>query len=189
MKLYGSTTSPFVRRVRVVATEVGEPIDWVQLRPDDATLHALSPIRKVPVAVVDGKTLMDSRTIIDWMIAKHGWHGLRQARDRWHDANLMSAIDAAVESMVQLFVLRRDGVAIDDTPYAARQLARTDAIFAWLASQPLDDGFGLPQISLVCALDWMDFRDAYPTARAAGVEPVRAAWRDRPSLASTRPYG
>jgi hypothetical protein len=33
----------------------------------------------------------------------------------------------------------------------------------------------------------MDFRNTYPTDRASGVESVRAAWRDRPSLATTRP--
>ena len=29
MKLFGSTTSPFVRRVRVVAAELGEPVDRI----------------------------------------------------------------------------------------------------------------------------------------------------------------
>ena len=40
----------------------------------------------------------------------------------------------------------------------------------------------------LAALDWMDFRKAYPTERAKGVEGVRAAWRDHPSLAATRPH-
>ena len=40
----------------------------------------------------------------------------------------------------------------------------------------------------VCALDWMDFRDSYPTKKAGAVESVREAWRDRPSLAASRPH-
>ncbi len=108
--------------------------------------------------------------------------------------NLVNAVDAALDAVIQLFYLRRDGVAIDGTPYATRQLARADAIFGWLATQKASDGtsfvggLGVAEISVVCALDWMEFRNTYPTERAAGVESVRAAWRDRPSLAATRPH-
>ena len=193
MKLYGTTTSPFVRRVRVVAHEVGEPIERIDTSTDagQALLREVSPIRKVPVAIVDGVTVFDSRAIIDWLTAERHWPS---PRDRLRESNLVNAIDGALDSVIQLFYLRRDGVAIDGTPYAERQLARADAIFAWLATQLAPDGrsftggFGLPEISLVAALDWMDFRSAYPTAHASGVESVRAAWRDRPSLVETRPH-
>ena len=190
MKLYGTTTSPFVRRVRVVAAEVGEPVDRIDTATEvgQAALRELSPIRKVPVAIVDGRTLFDSLAIIDWLVTTRGWHDLAPPRDAWRERSLVNAIDAALDSTVQLYYLRRDGVAIDGTPFAQRQLDRADAIFAWLAAQPFDPGFGLAQLSLICALDWMEFRDAYPTARAAGVAQVRATWRDRPSVAATRPH-
>jgi glutathione S-transferase len=196
MKLYGTTTSPFVRRVRVVAAEVGEPVDRVDTAPEAgmAALREVSPIRKVPVAVVDGRTLFDSRTIIDWLVTTRGWHDLAPARDPWHELNVVNAIDAALDSVIQLFYLRRDGVAIDGTPYAERQLARTDAIFTWLGTQlakhgrGFGDGFGLAELALISALDWMEFRQTYPTERASAVASVRAAWADRPSLASTKPH-
>jgi glutathione S-transferase len=196
MKLYGTTTSPFVRRVRVVADEVGEPVDRIDTAPDagQAQLREVSPIRKVPVAVVDGRVLYDSRVIIDWLTTTRGWHTLQPPRDVWRLHNLVNAIDTALDSVVQLFYLRRDGVAVDGTPFAKRQLERADAIFAWLGTQlaadrrGFDDGFGLAELSLVCALDWMDFRASYPTERAAAVDSVRAAWRERPSLVATRPH-
>jgi glutathione S-transferase len=196
MKLYGTTTSPFVRRVRVVAAEVGEPVDRVDTASEAgmAALREVSPIRKVPVAVIDNRTLFDSHTIIDWLVTTRGWHGLAPARDRWHELNVVNAIDAALDSVIQLFYLRRDGVAIEGTPYAERQLARTDAIFAWLGTQLANDGkgfgdgFGLAELALVTTLDWMDFRAAYATERASAVASVRAAWADRPSLASTKPH-
>ena len=77
MKLYGTTTSPFVRRVRIVAAELGEPIDRVDTAPEAgmAALREVSPIRKVPVAVIDGRTLFDSRVIIDWLVTTRGWFG------------------------------------------------------------------------------------------------------------------
>jgi glutathione S-transferase len=196
MKLYGTTTSPFVRRVRVIAAEIGEPIDRVDTAPEEgqAALRAISPIRKVPVAIVDGRTIYDSRAIIDYLTLTRGFGGMEPARDRWREQNLLNAIDAALDSVVQLFYLRRDGVAIDGTPYATRQLERAGAIFAWLATELAPDrrgfsaGFGLPELALVTALDWMDFRASYPTEQAAALAGVREAWRDRPSLAETRPH-
>jgi glutathione S-transferase len=196
MQLYGTTTSPFVRRVRVVAAEVGEPIERIDTRAEagEAALREITPIRKVPVALVDGRTLFDSRVIIDWLVTTRGWGGLEPPRDRWREANLLNAIDGAIDSVVQLYLLRRDGVAVDGSPYALRQLDRTDAIFAWLATQLARDGrsfgggLGLAEVSLVAALDWMDFRTSYPTERAARVEGVRVAWAERSSLASTRPH-
>ncbi len=191
MKLYGTTTSPFVRRVRVVAQEIGETVDLVDTAAEagQAQLREVTPIRKVPVAVVGGRTLFDSRAIIDWLTTHHGYGELAPPRDRWREGNLLNAIDAALDSVIQLFYLRRDGVAIDGTPFATRQLERTDAIFAWLGAQPeLGAQFGLAEVSLACALDWMDFRKTYPTERAASVARVRATFADRPSLVATKPH-
>lgn len=196
MKLYGTTTSPFVRRVRVVAAEVGLEVDLVDTAPaaGQAALREVSPIRKVPVAVVDGMTVFDSRTIIDWITANVGFGTLAGLREPFREANLVNAIDAALDAAIQLFYLRRDGVAIDGTPYATRQLERVDAIFTWLGAQlapggrGFGEGLGLPEITLVCALDWMDFRSAYPTERGSAVASVRTAWADHPSFATTRPH-
>jgi glutathione S-transferase len=189
MKLYGTTTSPYVRRVRVVAAEIGEPIERIDTAPDagQALLREVSPIRKVPVAVVDGRTIYDSHAIIEWLVLARGWGAIAPPRDRWHELNLVNAIDAALESVMQLFYLRRDGVSIDGTPFAQRQLDRTDAILAWLAPQVSREVFGLPELAIVGALEWMDFRAAYPTERA-GLHDVRAVWRERPSMAATRPH-
>jgi glutathione S-transferase len=189
MKLYGTTTSPFVRRVGIIATEVGEPVEWVDTASEggQAALRELSPIRKVPVAIVDGRTLFDSRVIGDWLTTTRGWGGIAPPRDPWREHNLVNAVDAAIDSVIQLFYLRRDGIAIDDTPFAKRQFDRTDAIFQWLGGQLATDRFGLAEISVICALDWMDFRKTYPTERAAALAPVRAAWAERASIAGSRP--
>jgi glutathione S-transferase len=195
MKLYGTITSPFVRRVRVVAAEAGCPIQLIDTSTDggQAELREISPIRKVPVAVLDGRTLYDSRTIVDWILTTRGYGGLTPPTDRWREANLVNAIDAAVESAIQLFYLRRDGVTIDGSVFADRQLARVASIFDWLGKEldghrtSFGGGLGLAEISLVAVLDWMDFRKSYPTESAPQLAALRAAWGDRPSLAATRP--
>jgi glutathione S-transferase len=201
MKLYGTTTSPYVRRVRVLAFELGEPIELVNTASPDgqAELRRISPIWKVPVAIVDGAvagglTLFDSHVIIEWLTTTHGWGDLSAPRGRWREQNILNAIDAALDAVVQLFYLRRDGIPADGTKYAEHNLGRADAIFGWLGKQLADDrksfsgGFGLPELALISALDWMDFRKTYPTERVGVLEGVRAAWRERPTIASTLPH-
>jgi glutathione S-transferase len=200
MKLYGTTTSPFVRRVRVVAEEVGEPIDRIETATDEGQLELrkVSAIRKVPVAVVaclpgGDRTLFDSRVIIDWLTTTRGWGSIEPPRDRWREQNLLNAIDTALDSVIQVFYLKRDGLAVDGTAFATRQIERADAIFAWLTSQlndgkSFDRGFGLAELSVICALDWMDFRKTYDTKRAVGLARLREAWSDRPTLVATRPH-
>src|SRR5262245_3502174 len=128
MKLFGTTTSPFVRRVRIVAAELGEPIEWVNTATDagQVALREISPIRKVPVAIVDGRTVFDSRVIIEWLTTTRGYSALVPPRDRWRERNQLNAIDEALMSVIQLFSMRRDGVAIDGNPYEKRQLDRAD---------------------------------------------------------------
>lgn len=195
MKLYGTTTSPFVRRVRVVAAELGLGHDFVNTATDEgqAALRTLSPIWKVPVAEVDGRTLFDSRVIIEWLITTRGWGPLRAPRDQWHDANLLNAIDAALDSAIQMFYLRREGFDPMKLPFGQRQMDRIAAIFEWLPGElPVHDphrGLGLAELSLACTLDWMDFREAYPTARhAEDFGELRKQLGERPSLAATRPH-
>lgn len=190
MKLYGTTTSPFVRRVRVVSEEIGQAYELLNTAPDEgqARLREVSPIRKVPVAQLDGKTIYDSRTIIEYLTLTRGWGNVVPARDRWHEQNLLNAIDGALDAVISLFYLRRDGVAIDGNVFATRQIERADAIFQWLAPRLSVESFGLPEISVGCALDWMDFRKAYDTQRAAGLGRVREAWSARPSMVATRPH-
>lgn len=197
MKLYGTITSPFVRRVRVVADEVGCAVEMIDTAKDEgmAALRAVSPIRKVPVAVVDGRTLFDSNVIAEWLLGTRGYGTLAPPADRWREKNLVNAADSAIDSAIQLFYLRRDGVPAEGSAFEKRQMERVDAIFEWLGSELAADGktfdgggrFSLAELSVICALDWMDFRKAYPTERAPKLLAVRAAWADRPSIAGTRP--
>ena len=188
MKLYGTSTSPFVRRVRVVAAEVGEPIERIDTATDAgmAQLREVSPIRKVPVAIVEReRVLFDSRTIVDWLTTTRGHGGIVPARDRWREQNLLNTIDTAIDSVIQLFYLRRDKVEVAGTAFDVRQRERATAIFGWLARELGDRReLSLPEITLICALDWMDFRQAFPTD---GFAHIRAHWADHPSLVATRP--
>lgn len=194
MKLYGTTTSPFVRRVRIVAAELGVPFEMVSTATEAgmAEMRAHSPIGKVPVAVIDGEVIFDSHVIIDRLIGTHG-RGALGERDRWREANLVSAVDGALEAAINLFYLRRDKVAIEGSPYEQRLLARIAAVLAWLGEQLEPDGrgfgpgLGLAEIALVITLDWFEFRNTYPVALFGRVNSVRQAWAERPSFLASPP--
>jgi glutathione S-transferase len=187
MKLYGTTTSPFVRRVRVVAAETGVDLELVDTKPDagQEALRRVTPVWKVPIAEIDGRVLFDSRVIIEWITTTRGWGGMEPPRDRWHEANLLNAIDGALESAVQVFYLRRDGLDVTTMPFAQRQRDRIAAIFDWVDGQVEPGHVGLAEISLVCTLDWMEFRSAFDVGnRFAHLRSLLGA---RPSLSSTTP--
>jgi glutathione S-transferase len=181
--------------VRIVAAEVAAPYELVNTAPDEgqAALRAISPIWKVPVAELGERIIYDSRVIIEWLTTFCGWGELRPPTDRWREANLVNAIDGALESGIQLFYLRREGVDAMALPFGKRQVERMNAVFTWLGGELGKDGFGdglgLPEISLLCTLDWLDFREVYPTTRHDDTfGKLRATYRERQSLADTRPF-
>lgn len=71
MILYGSSLSPFVRKVLAYATEKGIELDVVPLGPEpNMEFRAVSPFKKMP-ALVDGDySLADSSAIIHYLEAK-----------------------------------------------------------------------------------------------------------------------
>lgn len=93
MIIYGSSFSPFVRKVLAVATEKGIPFELkrIGLGSPDPDFVAASPFRKMP-AIRDGDfTLADSTAIAVYLEAKHPDPALipTEARERarclWFD--------------------------------------------------------------------------------------------------------
>ena len=88
-------------------------------------------------------------------------------------------------------VLDSDGNTLNyDSEDTARAML-LDANFVAFEGLDEDDalerGFSLAELSMVAALDWMEFRKAYPTERAPRLLGLREAWAQRPSIAGTRP--
>lgn len=174
MKLYGSITSPFVRRVRFVCNEVGLKFELIDSLTEagQAAMREKNPIWKVPCAEIDDLVIWDSHTIIQYIGEKFsGNPGLLrnpQGAERWREANIVSAADGCVESAINVFYLRKDGVKTDEVAYLVKQRARVESILTWLKSQLVDNYFtaekkiGLSELTLYCILDWLRFREMYP---------------------------
>src|SRR4051812_28576298 len=101
MQLYGTTTSPYVRRVRVVAHEVGRKVTLRDINQDDvqAEMRAKNPLWKVPTAELDGRVLFDSHIIIEYLLARAGGSPLRKVEgdEVWREKTLLAAIDGALD--------------------------------------------------------------------------------------------
>ena len=197
MKLFGTSTSPFVRRIRIIATELGVAYERVDTATEagQAALRAVTPIWKVPAAVVDDVVLFDSRNISEYLVAQNGWGPLRapDASERWQQQNLLNVIDAVQDSGINLFYLERDGVDVSAAPYLQRQRARVESSLLWLEgalrgpSFSADGRLGLPEIALITALDWLTFRERYDVGVHPGLVAFRDAHQDRASIQATYP--
>jgi glutathione S-transferase len=197
MKLFGTTTSPFVRRVRVVCAELGVRHDLIDTATDDgqAALRAIAPLWKIPTVVAGAETLFDSRVICEWLLDQHGHGALRATTgaERWRAANLVTVIDGALDAAINTFYLARDGVDVAAVPYTVKQRERIASSLGWIERElrggyfTEDRRLGLPELALVTALDWMIFRKRYPVDDHPGLAAFLAVHAARPSLRETYP--
>jgi glutathione S-transferase len=192
-RLFGTKTSPYVRRVRIVSHELGVEYDWTDVSTDDgqAELRRTNPLWKVPTMVVGPHVLLESREINRYLMSSFGPKDLHQPSADDLDALAFSnVVDGALDALINAFYLRRDGVATDDVAYAQKQVERAANAMAWLESrddQLAIDRFGLLEIGLMTALDWMRFRDTYAIERHPQLIAVLERWAERPSVRDTAP--
>ncbi|WP_294321039.1 glutathione S-transferase family protein [uncultured Sphingomonas sp.] len=108
IQLFGSTISPFVRKVAVFAEEKGIAFDLVPAAPGDTSpaFRAISPFGQIP-AMVDGDfSLADSSAIVTYLETKHPDPALipaeAQARGRtiWFDELADTVVFAAGRAML-----------------------------------------------------------------------------------------
>lgn len=201
-ELFGTTTSPFVRRVRVIALEKDIPFTLVDINTPDgqARLRATSPVWKVPTArFADGVVAWDSRVIIE-VLCRDGWAPLRatpvQMAARVDEENVVNAIDEALLSLIRRFYLVKDGAPVD-APWHVKDFARAKNVLTWLEARVREDkyvgaygagqGFGRAELALFSALQWMRFRNIVDVSQWPKLLAFEDAWAERASLAATRP--
>lgn len=216
LRIFGTITSPFVRRVRIVALELGVPHVLVDTNDDDGqrALRERTPLWKVPIVEVvgngpgplrDGALVFDSRTITEALVRHLGPGPLRADHvDDLELANVVSVVDGALDSLINTLYLSRDGVTAEQAAYVRKQHDRAAAAMAWLEDRIDDraeglalrrasaDGAGapgLPEIALATALGWMQFRKTYPIERHPRLWRCFESLDARDSFTRTRPTG
>ncbi|WP_026375922.1 glutathione S-transferase family protein [Aestuariibacter salexigens] len=188
MKLYGSTTSPFVRRLRIwLANVEHEFINMEIFEGEDRELLARrNPTMKIPMLDDDGQTIFDSRVIFRYLTEK-----LDYPRLSWAQENQLTLIDAVNDSLVQMLLLQRsDFDTKDDRMYFKLQRERADN-----ALQHLDDlveqghfsDWNYPTICLFCLIDWIEFRNMHDLASFRHLLAMRNEHAQRIEATATDP--
>ncbi|BDT70325.1 glutathione S-transferase N-terminal domain-containing protein [Rhodoferax sp.] len=203
MKLIGSLTSPYVRKVRVVMAE--KKLDY-QFVLDDVwapgtVIAESNPLGKVPCLVMEaGEAIFDSRVIVEYLdtLSPVGKLIPSQSRERvevktWEalaDGMSDAGILARMESVwVERFVEQRSQAWID------RQMGKVDAslkaMARGLAEKPYCSGIhlSLSDISVGCALGWLDFRfpDLPWRSRHPNLAKLQDKLMQRQSFIDTKP--
>ncbi|MFO0995790.1 MAG: glutathione S-transferase N-terminal domain-containing protein [Alphaproteobacteria bacterium] len=196
MKLRYSPTSPYVRKVMVLAKEAGldRKIEAVTTNTTDPALWGENPLGKVPAFVTDdGTVLFDSPVILEYLDSLHA--GAKfippSGPQRWKALTL----EALADGILDAALLRRGESLRPQANQSAEFFAKQgqvierslDVLEKDVASLngPLTVGI----ITVGCALGYLDFRFAADAWRKG--RPKLAAWYEafskRPSMASTAP--
>ncbi len=199
MKLRYSPTSPYVRKVCVVASEHGLD-DRIERIPTDtrdpkSDLPSINPLGKVPALILDnGEVLFDSPVICEYLDSLHGGAPLIPATGpaRWtalrQQALADGILDAAILRMIET---TRRPEELRWPRWIELQhgkiMRALDALETEAAA--LDDAVTLGQIAVGCALGYIDLR--FPADNWRVGRPGLAKWLEgfakRPSMAASAP--
>lgn len=170
MKLYGHTTSPYVRKVRIALCEKNLPFTYIAEAPSDPgnRIATLNPLGKVPVLETDsGDILFDSALLVEYI------DGLAHPRlipvegpsrikvQLWHMLG-SGMIDAVVARLIEM----RRPIELQSSAVIARQEEKVARALAWAdraekgPAYIFNDTFTLADLALGLALEYIDFR--YP---------------------------
>jgi glutathione S-transferase len=202
MKLIGSLTSPYVRKVRVVMAE--KKLDFQFVLEDvwgsDAML-ASNPLGKVPCLVMEGgEAVFDSRVIVEYLdtLSPVGKlippSGRERTEVRTWEALADGLLDAAVLARLEATWPGRTDVQRSPA-WIDRQMSRVHAAVKamglGLGDKPFCAGnhFTLADVAVGCALGYLDFRFAHIDWRGdhPNLKKLADKLATRPSFVDTAP--
>jgi glutathione S-transferase len=202
MKLIGSLTSPYVRKVRIVMAEkkLDYQFELEDVWASDAIVKS-NPLGKVPCLVMEGgEAVFDSRVIVDYLDTRSPVSRLipEPSRERTEVRTWESLADGLLDAAIlarleQTWNGRAEGQR--SQAWIDRQLGKVDAsiqaIATGLADKPWCTGIHmtLADIAVGCAVSYLDFRfPAIPWRREhANLARLADKLNARQSFIDTRP--
>ena len=188
MKLIGSTTSPFVRRLRLFLDGVDYEFEQVDIfNPNDrASLIKENPTLKIPMLKDGEQVIFDSGLIYRYLVAKLGSQALS-----WDQQNALVSIDSVNDALVNMFIIERSGIDnSQDKMYFNIQRERAVTVFTYLdklAEQGMFEEWNYLAICLYCLLDWSEFRERYDFSQHQSLMAFYAQNKTRQSVIDTDP--
>lgn len=202
MKLLGSLTSPYVRKVRVVMAEKKLDYDLVLKDVWEADSHAVqqhNPLGKIPCLIMDDYgSIFDSRVIVEYLdtLSPVGrllpQSGRERASTKAWEAIADGIMDAAQAIRTELY--RREPTQ-QSPQWVERQKQKITASLQYMENELAPNSpycmginFNLADIAVGCALGFLDLR--YPEITWRDDYPKLAALQERlearPSFIATK---
>ena len=170
MKIIGSLTSPYVRKVRIVFLEkkLEAALEIENVWDTKTKIGSLNPLGKVPCLILDdGEAIYDSRVIVEYVdtLSPVGKLITVESRERaivktWEaladgimDAGILARLEATwrpAEQQSQAWIERQMG----KVEAALSQMSQELGENAWCHGNQMT----LADIALGCALAWLSFR-------------------------------
>lgn len=186
MKLHYATASPFVRKAMVTAIECGfdKSLTLLPTNPHQSTLAlvAANPFSKIPALELDnGEVIYESLLICEYLDEMAGG-GIVFPKDKARRLAMLRR-HALANGLMEVSVLRRvesvRGQDADRDKNIARQAMITTRALDLLenAAPTLDDILDLGNLSIVIALDYLDFR--FPGDSWRQSRPALAGWHEQ----------
>lgn len=201
MKLFYAPTSPYVRKVMVVAHETGL-VDKLELLfsgttplAGDKELLAHNPLGKIPALVTDeGSCLFDSPVICEYLAASAADTTLfpPSGSRRWEALTQQALgdglLDAALLARYEILMRPEAERSLEWRGAQLRKVeAALDRIEALLPE--IGDEVTIGAITFGCGLGYLDFR--FPELNWRERRPVAKRWfasfDERPAMVATRP--
>ena len=171
MKVIGSQTSPFVRKVCVVLAEKKIDYDFELQSPWDTgtTVPNFNPLGKVPVLVLDdSSTLFDSRVIVEYLdsIAPNNKLMPESNRERAEVKCWCALADGISEAAANIFLEKKRPPAQQSEEWIARQKGKIASALRFMADQLnknegswcIGTHYSLADVTTGCALGYLLFR-------------------------------
>lgn len=172
MKLIGSNTSPYVRKVRIVMIE--KKLDYVFVTEDvwaeQTTIAESNPLGKVPCLIMEGSdALFDSSVIVEYLdtLSPVGKLIPSVGRERAEIKTWETLADGVLDAAILARLEATWGGRTDaqrSPAWIERQLGKVQsslrAMSRGLGEKPFCGGvhFTLADVAVGCALGYLDFR-------------------------------
>jgi len=170
MKLLGSNTSPYVRKVRVVMAEkkIDAQYELVDVNAPDSAIKLSNPLGKIPCLIMDdGGAVFDSRVIVEYLDNLTPVHRLipPNGRSRVEVRTWESLGDGLLDAALLVRAEQTQRAEGQRSPAViSRQMGKIESALAAMSSglgdKPwcADGRYSLADIAVGCALGYLDFR-------------------------------
>lgn len=188
MKLYGSVTSPYVRRLRLLMENLEYefiPLDIYQGEGRKKLLE-LSPVAKIPVLENAPDIIYDSRQIFEYLCES----SVHPKLD-WERKNILTIIDGITESLVNFIILKKSQIKIPkDSLYGRINWERVEIGFKEIERLILQgkfDQWDYASMSLYALVDWASFRELKDFSQYSQIQNFMKKFKDDPIVKETKP--